>query len=77
MPACMHMYIFMCVQTCRSLFMCVVCMCVYSSLPLEGELSLLLDRRTLGRKLAQQDERILQEPRRSRAYHGWGGPATL
>lgn len=36
--------------------MCVVCMCVCSSLPLEGELGLLLDSRTLGRKLVQQDE---------------------
>lgn len=30
-------------------------MCVYSSLPLEGELGLLLDSRTLGGKLVQQD----------------------
>lgn len=47
----------MCVHTCRSLFMCVVCMCVYSSLPLEGELGLLLDSRTLERKLVQHVEK--------------------
>lgn len=32
-------------------------MCVYSSLPLEGDLGLLLDSKTLGRKLVQQDEK--------------------
>lgn len=37
--------------------MCIVCMCVYSSLPLEGELGLLLDRRTLRGKLVLQDGR--------------------
>lgn len=37
--------------------MCIVCMCVYISLPLEGELDLLVDCRTLGGKLVLQDGR--------------------
>lgn len=52
---CVYAYIHRCVHTCR--FTCVLCMRVYSSSPLEGELGLLLDSRTVGGKLVQQDER--------------------
>lgn len=61
----MYMCTFVCIHTC--IHICIVCMCVYGSLTLEGELGLLLDSRTLGGKLVQQDWRNTAGPQKKQA----------
>lgn len=54
-----------------------VCMCLYHGLPLEGELGLLLDNRTLGGKLVQQDGNNTTGTQKKPGLSCRGGPAVL